>query len=73
MAALMKRADGSEALVTLAVPLPIDVTVALIDAIKTAAEGEGYTNISILTDGSNTITGRKPVPSPGLDEKGQTS
>ena len=55
----MKLDDGREVLCTLALPLPLTLLGALGEAIATAAEEVGYTDASILTDGTNRVVARR--------------
>jgi hypothetical protein len=55
----MQLPDGTEALATLAVPLPLDTAAVLIRAIGEAANELGYRDVALLTDGSHTIVGRR--------------
>lgn len=56
----MKDAIGREALVQLLLPLPINTVSPLLTAIGAAAEQLGYTDVSLLTDGSNRIVATPP-------------
>ncbi len=51
----MEFTDGREVLCTLALPLPLQLAGALGRAIADAAERVGYTDVVLLTDGSNRI------------------
>jgi hypothetical protein len=55
----MRLDDGSEVLVTLALPLDAGLAAHLMLAIDTAARERGYNEVSMLTDGSNRIVARR--------------
>lgn len=52
---MSKLADGREVLCTLALPLPLTLVRALWSAIAEAAEESGFTDVVLLTDGSNRV------------------
>lgn len=51
----MKRSDGREVLLHLALPLPALLAADLMQAVETVATKHGYTEVSVLSDGSNGI------------------
>lgn len=51
----MRHDDGREVLARFELPLPLDVVAELGQAIKRAAEKLGYTDVVLLTDGTNRI------------------
>jgi hypothetical protein len=51
--------DGTEVLLTLAVPLPMRLVAELCLAIDKAAQRAGYRDVAMLTDGTNRIVARK--------------
>lgn len=57
----VRRPDGTEELVRLSLPLPLVTAGHLMQAIARAAEEMGYTDVSVLTDGSQTIVATPPV------------
>ena len=56
----MQIADGREVLVTLALPLPLQIATDLIEAVGRVAEEHGYTDLVMLTDGTGGIAGTPP-------------
>lgn len=57
----MAREGEREVLARLELPLPLDVAAELMRAIAKAAEKLGYTDVVILTDGSQRIAGTPPA------------
>lgn len=51
-----------EVIASLSLPLPLDLSVAVMDAIAKAAERLGYTNPVILTDGIHRFAATRPAP-----------
>lgn len=50
-------------LLALALPLPASLVAELCRGIQEAAERAGYTNVALLTDGTNRVVARrKPTP-----------
>jgi hypothetical protein len=54
--------NGREVLCTLALPLPVSVVGAIGLAIVQAVEGLGYTNVDLLTDGTDRIVATPTAP-----------
>ncbi len=61
----MRGDDGREVLLRLELPLAVTVVAALCHAIGEAAERLGYTDVVMLTDGTNRIVATPPGPPPG--------
>jgi hypothetical protein len=59
------RDGGREVFARLELPLPLGLAAALMKAIATVAEEAGYTDVVVLTDGSNRIAGTPPGVSRG--------
>lgn len=55
----MRLDDGSELLLTLALPLDARLAAKLMGAIDEAARECGYGEVSLLTDGTNRIVARR--------------
>ncbi len=66
---MVRRPDGREALVTLELPLSLTLVSALAAAIGRAAAAAGYTDVSLLTDGSNTIVATPPAAPGGVAKR----
>lgn len=59
---LMRLPDGTEAILTLELPLSLTVVGVLGPAITGALKGIGYTDVVLLTDGTNRIVATPPPP-----------
>lgn len=57
----MKLDDDREHLCTLALPLPLALVGAIGHAVTDAAEQAGYTDVVLLTDGTNRVVARPPA------------
>ena len=73
----MRRDDGLEVLVTLALPLSVRLLAEICGAINDAAEHVGYTDVALLTDGTNRVVARRTTDGrssiPGSDPSGDAS
>ncbi len=58
----MKHDDGRETLLSLGLPLPLLLTGDLGRAIDRVARRHGYTDVVLLTDGTNRIVATPPAP-----------
>lgn len=56
----MRRADGLEEVLEFRLPVPFGVVPPLLSAIGECLEAEGWTEVSLTTDGRHTILGRPP-------------
>lgn len=56
----MRADDGREVLVTLALPMPLNIVSDLLRAIGDVAENAGYTDVSLTTDGTSRIVATPP-------------
>lgn len=57
---MSKLPDGREGICFLALPLPLDVVAQLSDAVTDALKRLGYSDVSLLTDGTNLIVAIPP-------------
>lgn len=58
----MRLPDGTEAILALELPLSLTVVGVLGPAITDALQGIGYTDVVLLTDGTNRIVATPPPP-----------
>ncbi len=58
----MTHDDGRETLVSLGLPLPLSLAGDLGRAIDRVARRHGYTDVVLLTDGTNRVVATPPAP-----------